>query len=410
MSVTINGERLLERLAALAEIGAIEGGGVCRLAFSAADKNGRDQVKRWMLDLGLTVREDTIGNVIGRLEGQDSTLTAVMMGSHIDTVRTGGHLDGTLGVLAGLEVAQACVDAGFKPLRSLEVGFFSNEEGSRFSPDMMGSLVYTGGLSLGDALSKPDVEGLTVAQAMHKWQVGGAAPTPGEIPYAFIELHIEQGPILERENQRIGVVTAVQGISWKRLVLHGQSNHAGTAPMSLRSDAGLVAAQITVALRDLVLEMGQDMVGTVGKLLVSPNLVNVVPNRVEMTIDLRAPVESTLKEAEARFEACVTQLCAAEGVSVEWESLVRLKPVSLDAKVVDLIAQLAQEKQLPYRRMVSGAGHDAQMFAGVTAAGIIFVPSIGGISHNINEATKPADITAGCQLLGDTVLALAASC
>jgi N-carbamoyl-L-amino-acid hydrolase len=409
VSVTINGERLLGRLSDLAEIGAIEGGGVCRLAFSKADKDGRDQVKNWMLELGLTVREDTLGNVVARMEGQDSTLAPVMVGSHIDTVRTGGHLDGTLGVLAGLEVIHACVDSGFKALRSLEVGFFSNEEGCRFSPDMMGSLVYTGALSIEEALSEADVGGVTVAQALHNQEIGGSTPTPGEIPYAFVELHIEQGPVLEQENQRIGVVTAVQGISWKRLVLHGQSNHAGTAPMALRSDAGLVAAQITVALRDLVLEMGQDMVGTVGKVLFSPNAVNVVPNRVEMTVDLRAPVESTLKVAEDRFEACVAKLCESEGVSVEWESLVRLQPVSLNTRIVDLIARLAQEKQLPYRRMVSGAGHDAQMFAAVTAAGIIFVPSLGGISHNINEATHAADVVAGCQLLSDTILALAAS-
>jgi beta-ureidopropionase / N-carbamoyl-L-amino-acid hydrolase len=405
--VAINGERLLSRLSDLAQIGTIPGDGVCRVAFTAADKQGRDRVKGWMSELGLAVREDAIGNVVGRMEGRDSTLAAVMMGSHIDTVATGGRLDGVLGVLAGLEVIQSCMDAGVRPLRSLEVGFFSNEEGCRFAPDMMGSLVYTGAFSLEEALAKADEDGLTVGQEMQNWQIGGSVSVPGEIPHAFVELHIEQGPVLEQENQRIGVVSAVQGISWKKLVLHGQSNHAGTAPIALRSDAGLVAAQITVALRELVVSMGQDMVGTVGKLLVSPNLVNVVPNRVEMTIDLRAPVEATLVQAEARLRDMVTQLCESEGVRVEWETLVRLNPVPFNAKVVDLIERLAREKGLSHRRMVSGAGHDAQIFAARTAAGMIFVPSIGGVSHNVEEATHTADLLAGCQLLSDSVWCLA---
>jgi N-carbamoyl-L-amino-acid hydrolase len=405
--VLISSERLFQRLDEFEKIGALPGGGVCRLALSDEDKAGRDQVKAWMIELGMVVREDAIGNVVGRLEGREPELAPVMMGSHIDTVATGGVLDGNLGVLAGLEVVQACLESGQKPRRGLEVCFFSNEEGSRFQPDMMGSLVYTGALSLDEALGKLDADGMSVRQELKRLGLGGTHGLPGLKPHAFVELHIEQGPLLENEGTTIGVVTAVQGISWHRLVLHGQSNHAGTAPMSMRRDAGFVASQINVALRELVLEMGNEMVGTVGEFQVQPNLVNVVPNRVEMTIDLRSPVEATLSLTEDRFMATVEALCAAENIHLEREQLVRLEPVTFDATLVSLVETLAAERGLTHRRMVSGAGHDAQIFAAIAPSCMIFVPSIGGISHNIQEATEAADLIAGCQLLSDVVLRLA---
>jgi N-carbamoyl-L-amino-acid hydrolase len=405
--VLISGERLFQRLSEFETIGALPGGGVCRLALSDEDKAGRNQVKAWLIELGMVVREDAIGNVVGRLEGQEPELAPVMMGSHIDTVATGGVLDGNLGVLAGLEVVQACLESGQKPRRGLEVCFFSNEEGSRFQPDMMGSLVYTGALSLDEALGKVDADGMSVRQELKRLGLGGKHALPGLKPHAFVELHIEQGPLLENEGTTIGVVTAVQGISWHRLVLHGQSNHAGTAPMAMRRDAGFVASQINVALRELVLEMGNEMVGTVGEFQVQPNLVNVVPNRVEMTIDLRSPVEATLSLTEDRFMATVEALCAAENVQLEREQLVRLEPVSFDATLVSLVETLAAARGLSHRRMVSGAGHDAQIFAAIAPACMIFVPSIGGISHNVQEATEAADLIAGCQLLSDLVLRLA---
>lgn len=407
MDVRINGERLLRRLGQFANIGGLPNGGVCRLAFSDEDQAGRTQVMNWMNDLGMVVREDAIGNVVGQLEGLDPELAPVMMGSHIDTVRTGGTLDGNLGVLAGLEIARACLESGHQPRRALAVCFFSNEEGSRFQPDMMGSLVYTGALSLDEALGKVDADGISIAQEINRLGLGGTHPIPGLKPHAFVELHIEQGPLLENEGTTIGVVTAVQGISWHRLVLHGQSNHAGTAPMGMRKDAGFVAAQINVALRELVLEMGDEMVGTVGNVQFSPNLVNVVPNRVEMTIDLRSPVESTLAHAEERFMATVQALCAAENVLLETERLVRLEPVRFDPDLVSLVETLAAKRGLSHRQMVSGAGHDAQMFAAIAPSCMIFVPSIGGISHNVQEATEEADLIAGCQLLSDVVLRLA---
>lgn len=405
--VLISSERLFQRLSEFEKIGALPGGGVCRLALSDEDKAGRDQVKAWMIELGMVVREDAIGNVVGRLEGQEPELAPVMMGSHIDTVATGGVLDGNLGVLAGLEVVQACLESGQKPRRGLEVCFFSNEEGSRFQPDMMGSLVYTGALSLDEALGKVDADGMSVRQELERLGLGGTHALPGLKPHAFVELHIEQGPLLENEGTTVGVVTAVQGISWHRLVLHGQSNHAGTAPMALRRDAGFVASQINVALRELVLEMGNEMVGTVGEFKIRPNLVNVVPNRVEMTIDLRSPVEATLSLTEDRFMATVEALCAAENVQLEREQLVRLEPVIFDATLVSLVETLAAARGLSHRRMVSGAGHDAQIFAAIAPACMIFVPSIGGISHNVQEATEAADLIAGCQLLSDVVLRLA---
>jgi len=360
-----------------------------------------------MLDLGMSIRTDAIGNVVGRFEGRDPSLAPVMMGSHIDTVRTGGRLDGNLGVLAGLEVVNSCFDAGRVPERSLEVGFFTNEEGSRFAPDMMGSLVYTGALSLEIALAKVDADGCSVAEELQRLDLHGESPLPGRAPHAFLELHIEQGPILDSEDTAIGVVTAVQGISWQKLRLVGQSNHAGTAPMSMRRDAALASARITVAVRELVHSMGREMVGTVGHVLVSPNLINVVPNWVEMTVDLRSPHEEQLREAEERFSELVDEICEREGIEIEREQLVRLSPVHFDPALVDRVEEGARALGLSSRRMVSGAGHDAQIFAALVPAAMIFVPSIGGISHNVEEDTAPEDLLAGCQLLSDTVLGLA---
>ena len=406
-SISISKERLLTRLSDLAEVGAIDGGGVCRLALTDADKAGRDQVCQWMTELGLEIVRDAFGNVRARYLGRDPELSPVMMGSHIDTVRTGGRLDGNLGVLAGLEIIEACQATGIRPLRSLEVAFFTNEEGSRFSPDMMGSLVYTGELSLEEGRSRSDADGITVGQELDRLGLVGPAPVPGPAPYAFLELHIEQGPVLEKMGLSIGVVTAVQGISWQKLRLHGQSNHAGTTPRGMRKDAGLAASRIHVAMNEIVEKLGGDMVGTVGHQVWRPNLINVIPNEVEMTVDLRSPREAQLGEAESLFDQACREICEDCAVGFTSEQLVRLAPFAFDSTIVSQIESGARRLGLPFKTMVSGAGHDAQILGQIAPAGVIFVPSIGGISHNVVEATAPDDLLAGCQLLADTVLALA---
>ena len=406
-SVRVSIESLLSEIEQLAGVGAIPNGGVCRLALTDEDKQGRDHVIERMTQLGLSIVSDPIGNVCGRFLGRDPSLAPVMMGSHIDTVRTGGRLDGNLGVLAGLEVIRACQAQGVQPLRSLEVAFFTNEEGSRFPPDMMGSLVYAGTLPLEEARAKRDAEGVSVGEELERLGLAGSAPIPGQAPFAFVELHIEQGPLLDAHGESIGVVEAVQGISWQRLRLSGQSNHAGTTPIGMRRDAGLAASRIHLALHDIVTSFGGDMVGTVGRQSWHPNLVNVVPSRVEMTIDLRSPVEEQLREAEAAFAQACLGIADACGVELESEQLVRLEPVTFDPRIVHRIEELAQRSGIAHRRMVSGAGHDAQVIGQMAPAGMIFVPSIAGVSHNPADATSAEDFSRWTQLLADVVLDLA---
>lgn len=403
----IDGGRLSRRIEALGQVGAIDGGGVCRLALTDADRDGRDRVVSWMRALGLAVTVDAIGNVVGVRAGREDG-PPVMIGSHVDTVRTGGRYDGNLGVLAGLEVVEALSDAGVVTRRPLAVAFFTNEEGSRFQPDMMGSLVYTGALPLERALATVGIDGATVGAELARIGYAGPAPVGSPRVHAYVELHVEQGPVLEAEGFRIGAVEGVQGISWTELTLTGQSNHAGTTPMRLRHDAGLVAAEIAAFARRLARELGGDQVATVGALTLSPNLVNVIPNRAVMTVDLRNTDEARLQEAERRVFAFAEEAAAAEGVALSRRTLARFEPVAFDPALVARVEAIARDLRLPVRRLPSGAGHDAQMLAAICPACMIFVPSVRGVSHNVAEYTEPADVAAGAEVLLRLVQELAA--
>jgi N-carbamoyl-L-amino-acid hydrolase len=400
----VSGARLLARLEALAEIGQIAGGGSCRLALTDDDRAGRDLVVAWMRDLGLSVGIDAIGNVIGVWEVGEGA--PVMMGSHIDTVRTGGRYDGNLGVLAGLEVIEACQQAGVLPARPLAVAFFTDEEGARFPPDMLGSLVYAGGMSVEEAHDVVGIDGTRLGDELNRIGYAGPLPCPGATPHAFVELHVEQGPVLEAEGITIGAVTGVQGISWQEVTIVGQSNHAGTTPMALRHDPAYVAAELGVFVRRLAVELGGHQVCTMGRVELHPNLVNVVPARAVLTLDLRNSDEAVLREAEARVAARCDELAAAEGVTITRRVLARFEPVEFDERVVSLVEATAAQLGLSVRRMPSGAGHDAQMLARMCPTGMVFVPSVGGISHNPAEHTDPADLEAGANVLLHTVLAL----
>ncbi len=395
-ALRIDGTRLLARLRALGEVGGLPGGGVCRLALTDEDGQGRDLVRGWMLERGLEVSVDAIGNVVGVWPGAQAG-PAVMTGSHIDTVRTGGLYDGNLGVLAGLEVIQTLQEAGFVPQRPLAVALFTNEEGARFAPDMMGSLVFAGGLAVEQARAAVGIDGVTVGAELDRLgYTGSAAPVP---VHAFVELHVEQGPVLEREGITIGVVERVQGISWTEFTVTGVSNHAGTTPLRLRHDAGFVAGSVVAFVRQLARELGGDQIGTVGSLKLFPDLVNVIPNRAVFTVDLRNTSESQLKLAESRLFAYVDELAAAEGVEVTRRILARFEPVGFDPALVGQVEAAARRLGHRTRRMPSGAGHDAQMLARICPAAMIFVPSVGGISHNVQEHTEPADLEAGANVL-----------
>ena len=404
-SPTINAERLLQRLAALAEVGSTGDGGNCRLALTDDDKDGRDLVVSWMRDLGLEVVIDAIGNVIGTW--QVGSGAPVMTGSHIDTVRTGGKYDGNYGVLAGLEVIQACIDQGIEPSRPFSVAIFTDEEGARFAPDMLGSLVYVGGMPLEEALDVRAIDGKRLGDELSRIGYAGVAPCPGPAPHAFVELHIEQGPVLEAEGLVFGAVTGVQGISWQEITITGQSNHAGTTPMHLRHDPAYVVAMLTVYLREIAERFGDNQVCTVGKIDLHPNLINVIPARATVTLDVRNTDEDTLRDAENLIDTFCFQIEQDEGVSISKRSLARFEPVDFDERVISIVERRAAEIDDRVRRMPSGAGHDAQMLARVCPSAMIFVPSVDGISHNPREHTDESHLVGGANVLLRVMLDLA---
>ncbi|MFZ9622892.1 MAG: Zn-dependent hydrolase [Ilumatobacteraceae bacterium] len=401
----INDRRLMKRIMALGEVGGLPGGGCNRLALTDADRDGRNLVVAWMRDLNMDVAIDVVGNIVGTW--QVGTGAPVMTGSHIDTVRTGGLYDGNYGVLAGLEVIETCQERGIEPRRPLAVGIFTDEEGARYAPDMLGSLVYVGGMLPETAHDVIGIDGTRLGDELERIGYLGATPCPGVVPHAFVELHIEQGPLLEVNQVRIGAVTGVQGISWQEVTIEGQSNHAGTTPMHLRKDPAFAAAKLTVFLRDLATRLAGNQVCTVGKIDVHPNLTNVVPSKVVMTLDVRNTDESILQSAEADIARFCEELAVAERVRIVRRPLARFEPVIFDDRVVDLVESVARDRGNSVQRMPSGAGHDAQMLARLCPTGMIFVPSHGGLSHNVNEHTDEADLVSGANILLDVMLRLA---
>lgn len=399
-------DRLVGRLDTFNRIGALPGGGNCRLALTDEDHAGRDLLVRWMRDLGLDVKIDAIGNIIG-VRGGCEDLAPVMFGSHIDTVGSGGRYDGLYGVLAGLEACEALNDAGRATRRPLALVAFTNEEGSRFAPYAMGSLVYVGGLALEEAYAVRGIDGATVGGELRRIGYAGDA-RPGLLtPHAYLELHIEQGPVLESEGVAIGAVEGITGLSWTEVSITGRAAHAGTMPMHLRRDAAYAAGEIALFVRRLAQSMGGHQKGTVGRIELYPNLVNVVAERAVLTVDMRNTDENALQAAEQQLAGSLDRLAAQEQVAITTRSLARFEPVSFPSEMVSLIETTARELGLPCRRLPSGAGHDAQMMARLCPATMIFVPSVGGLSHNVREYTAPEHLHAGASVLLHAVLRLA---
>ncbi|MBU9618340.1 Zn-dependent hydrolase [Burkholderia multivorans] len=405
-SLQLDGAVLLRQLRELGEIGADrELGGRTRIALTDDERAGRDRVVAWMRELDLDVRIDRIGSIFGTLHAGSAAAgrQPLMIGSHIDTVKNAGALDGCYGVLAGLAVARAFRDARIEPARPITVAAFTNEEGIRYQPDMMGSLVHAGGLSIDDALNTIGIDGTRLGDELARIGYAGDLESGAIVPHAYLELHIEQGPILEAENVRIGVVENLQGISWQQITVQGNANHAGTTPMHLRHDAGWVAAAIATFLRELAVSSGTTL-ATIGMLRIEPNVINVIPRKAVLTVDLRDPDEQRLQQAEQRLADHLERLAALEGVQISTERLARFEPVVFDAALVDAIEKAAARRGFSYRRMTSGAGHDAQMIARIAPAAMIFVPSRGGISHNPREHTDDSQLVDGARLLLDVVL------
>ncbi|MGS0754391.1 Zn-dependent hydrolase [Roseateles sp. GG27B] len=395
----INGERLWAALMELAQIGATPKGGVCRLALTELDRQGRDLVIGWAKAAGMTVTIDKIGNAFMRREGRNPALPPVMTGSHIDTQPTGGKFDGNYGVLAGLEVVRTLNDHGIETEAPIEVAFWTNEEGSRFVPVMMGSGVFAKAFTLATAYAATDTEGKSVKDELER--IGYVGPEePGEHPIgSYFETHIEQGPVLEDNEQTIGVVTGVLGIKWYDCTVTGMEAHAGPTPMALRKDALQVASQLMQDVVAVALRHAPHGRGTVGMVQVHPNSRNVIPGRVKFSIDLRNSSDALVDAMDADIRACADRLNAETGLPIHIEVVSHYPAQPFHADCVAAVAKAAEALGYSHMPVVSGAGHDAVYMARLAPTGMIFIPCKDGISHNEIEDAKPDDLTAGCNVL-----------
>lgn len=397
--VRVNGDRLWQSLMELAKIGATPKGGVCRLTLTDLDRQGRDLVIGWAREAGLSVTIDKIGNVFMRRAGKNNALPPIMTGSHIDTQPTGGKFDGNFGVLAGLEVIRTLNDYDIETEAPVELAFWTNEEGSRFVPVMMGSGVFANIFSLEHAYAATDIEGKTVRDELEKIGYIGTE-TPGDHPIgAYFESHIEQGPILEDEGITIGVVQAVLGIRWYDCVVTGMEAHAGPTPMALRKDAMQVAAKIMQEVVAIAHRFGPHGRGTVGMVQVFPNSRNVIPGQVKFSIDFRNMTDALVDEMDAAIRAFAKQTEAETGLTIAIQLVSDYPAVPFHPDCKDAVRRAADKLGYSNMDIVSGAGHDAVYMAGLAPTGMIFIPCKDGISHNEIEDTLPEQVTAGANVL-----------
>ncbi|AYD64038.1 Zn-dependent hydrolase [Achromobacter sp. B7] len=406
-SLSINGQRLWQSLMDLARIGATPKGGNCRLALTALDGQGRDLVTGWMRDAGMTVRVDQVGNIFARRAGRNNDLPPVMTGSHIDTQPTGGKFDGCYGVLAGLEVMRTLNDAGVQTEAPLEVAIWTNEEGSRFVPVMMGSGVFAGKFPLETALSARDAQGISVRDELAAIGYAGTDPVGGRPVDAYFEAHIEQGPILEHEKKTIGVVTGSLGLRWYDVTVTGMEMHAGPTPMAIRRDALFAASFLVQTVINIANAHQPHGRGTVGEIHAHPGSRNVIPGQVRFTADLRHEDEATLTRMDQQWRRACDDIAVAHGVQVDLKDVQYFRPTPFDTDLVDKVRQGAASRGLPAMNIVTGAGHDAVYMAAVAPTAMIFVPCKDGISHNEIEDAQPEHLEAGCNVLLDAMVARA---
>jgi len=400
-----NTERLQQHISELAKYGANPEGGVSRVAFSPADIAGREYIKTLMRDAGLVVRLDTAGNIIGRRDGSDPKLPAIMTGSHTDSVPGGGNYDGNVGVLGAIEVAQLLHERGIRLRRPLEIVSFTDEEGG-----LIGSLAMTGRLQAG-ALEVVTHSGKTIRDGIRA--VGGdperleaARRNPGELK-AFVELHIEQGAVLDESGIDIGVVEGIVGIHWWDVTVDGVANHAGTTPMNRRHDALLSAAEFALAVNRVATALPGRQVATVGKIRAEPGAPNVIPGRVVMSLEVRDLASEKIQQVFEAIRAEAEKIATARETPISFKELdVASEPAPTDERMRRIIAAAATSAGLTHRLMPSGAGHDAQDMTHIAPTGMIFVPSVGGVSHSPKEYTAPEDIANGVNVLLRTVLAI----
>ena len=406
-NLRIDGKRLWDSLMAMAEIGATPKGGVRRLTLTDVDKRGRDRFRAECEAAGLTVRIDAIGNMFARREGRDSGRKPVLMGSHLDSQPSGGKFDGALGVLAGLEVMRSLNELGIVTDAPIELVNWTDEEGSRFGRSLLGSGVWAGMWGLEEARALTDPEGVAAGAALDAIGYNGPAPAAAFPADAYFELHIEQGPLLEREGKLIGIVTGTQAQVWYDAVVTGQESHAGTTPPSARKDALVCAARIVDLVDRMMRARGEDGRGTVGQMFVSPNSRNVIPGEVRFSVEFRHPDTAEVERLDAQFPREAGFIARDCRVRFELRRVFLAPHQPFDPACMDLVRQGAAKLGYPAREIVSGAGHDAVYVAQHVPTAMIFTPCKDGLSHNEAEEIKPEEAEAGCQVLFEAVLARA---
>jgi N-carbamoyl-L-amino-acid hydrolase len=408
-TVAVDAARFEESVETYSAIGETDDGGLHRLALSAADREARDRFVSDLEALGLDVRIDEVGNVFGRRPGRDPDAAPVLIGSHLDSQPYGGRFDGQLGVLTALETVRALADAGIETDRPIEIVNWTNEEGSRFQPSMMGSGAWAGVHDVEETLATTDRDGVSVADALAEIGYDGDAPCepPATGVAANLELHVEQGPTLDDAGLPVGVVDGVFGLAWRRVTIDGEADHAGPTPMHTRHDALAAAADAVSEINRLPGRIGPDVVATVGEMSVVPDSVNVIPSRATFTVDVRSYDDDAIEAALAAVRSELDAACERHGVSYEVEPINRTHPLAFSETVRDAADRAVDATGVPATHLLSGAGHDAQHLAAITDSGMLFVPSVDGRTHVESEFTEWADCVAGARVYANTALALA---
>jgi N-carbamoyl-L-amino-acid hydrolase len=403
----IDASRLQTSMEEMACIGATAGGGVHRLALSDSDRNARDLFASWVKSAGLSLSVDEMGNMFARREGSDELAAPVMAGSHLDSVPDGGRFDGSLGVLAALEIVRTLNDRGITTRRPMEIANWTNEEGPRFPPSMLGSGVFAGAFERDFAYEVRDADGMRFVDELERIGYRGKLPCKPRPLAGYLELHVEQGPALSTSGVQIGIVEGIRGLTWLRITMKGVRDHAGPTPMHMRKDALVGAARAISAIRDIPGNLDSDLVTTVGEISVSPNAINVIPGLAAFSVDFRHRDEKIIAQAhKAIIEVC-ENAARQEGLEIEVSSLGGSTPLAFDSGVTQTIEETCLDKGYSYSRLWSAAGHDARYAADLCPSAMIFAPSVNGKSHAEDELTRWEDVARGCEILGGALVSLA---
>jgi beta-ureidopropionase / N-carbamoyl-L-amino-acid hydrolase len=406
MTLRINLARLMQSIADLAQIGATESGGVTRLSLSDEDKTARDRLTQWMDDASVDVRIDDLGNMTGMRAGTSDELP-VILASHLDSVVKGGRYDGALGVLAALEVVRTLNDHGIRTRKPLAVVNWTNEEGVRFEPALLCSGTVAGAFDAEYVFSRTNRQGKRFGDELDRIGYRGLIENRPNAAYAYLELHIEQGPVLEEEGLPVGIVGGIVGLAWSEVTIVGKSDHAGPSPMHLRRDPLVAASEILQGVERIATMEDEIAVATVGRLVVEPNVINTIPAKVVFSVDFRHPDASVLDTQLSRLNALVDHVCGERNVEGTVDTFWRSPPTPFDPGIVQAIRDSVRERGLPERELWSGAAHDAKYMADIMPAGMIFVRSQGGLSHSEGEYSTPEDIENGVNVLLSAALRLA---